>query len=72
MKIARSVSTVKNMAERMTAVKNSLTVGMDGEERIVYLGGKPDSAWWKCRLSYPELAGEGDHYYREPRVSRRC
>ena len=41
-------------------------------ERTVYLGGEPDSAWWVCQLSYPDLAAQGDHYHRGPGVSRIC
>jgi len=71
--MAKSISTVKNVAERMTAAKLSDNwIGMAKEEQIVYLGGKPYSAWRGGQPSFPDRVAQRHHLYRGPKVSRIC
>jgi hypothetical protein len=56
MNIAKSISTMKNTAERMTAARNIWQSDWHGEERIVYLDGRSGSAF--------SASLEQDYYYR--------
>lgn len=58
--IARSISTMKSTTESMTAGRKIWQSNWHGEERVVYLDGRTDNAFWASL--------EQDYYYRRRAV----